>query len=248
VRNVYQVLLRIVTMSKRVPQLKIAGRTTKKPKLTIVPFPKTVMARRLGSTNQMALRTGGWAQPSKGGELKFIDTNAGQGIVFGVDDFGAGILLNNIQPGSSASQRIGRKVTLKSVLFRYSFNLGATSTGGSPLRILIVYDRQSNAAAPAITDILLSDDFTSQNNLSNRDRFITIFDHITTPISVQGEYAVADVLYKSVNLEMCFNAVAGGGIGDITSGAIYAFYAQAGNIAVANSNLNARCRVRYQDL
>jgi len=235
-------------MSKRAPQLTIKGRVKKSPKLTIVPFPKTAMARRLGSTNQMALRTGGWAQPSKGGELKFIDTNAGQGVVFGVDDFGAAILLNNIQPGSSASQRIGRKVTLKSVLFRYSINLGAGSTGGSPIRILIVYDRQSNAAAPAITDVLLSDDFTSQNNLSNRDRFITIFDHITQPVSVNNDYAVAGVLYKSINMEMVFNAVAGGGIGDITSGSIYAFYAQAGNIGTANANVVARCRVRYQDL
>lgn len=235
-------------MSKRAPQLKIAGRVKKTPKLTIVPFPKTVMGKRLGSTNQMALRTGGWANPVKGGELKFVDTDAAQGIVFGTAAFGAGILLNGLSQGTTASTRVGRKVTIKSILLRYSFNLGATSTGGSPLRILVVYDRQSNAAAPAITDILLSDAFTSQNNLSNRERFITIFDHITTPISVQGEYAVADVLYKSVNFEQMFNTGNAGTIGDISSGAIYVFYAQAGNIGVANCAMASKVRVRYTDV
>lgn len=246
--NVYQVILRIVTMSKRAPQLNIKGRVKKQPKLTIVPFPKTQMGRRLGSTNQMALRTGGWANPSKGGELKFKDVTVDGNVAHTTAAFNTGILLNGLTPGSSASERIGRKVTIKSLLIRWSVHLSATTTGGAPIRILVVYDRQANAAAPAITDILLTDNFNANNNLSNRDRFITIFDQYSEPISVQNNYATNGVLYKSLNLEETFNSGNAGNIGDISTGSIYIFVAAAESIGVANLAFEGRSRVRYTDV
>jgi len=246
-------ILRTVTMSKRAPQLKIKGRVKKTPKLTIVPFPQTAMGKKLSSTNQMALRTGGWANPSSGGELKFADLNTGQGVTFGVDTFGAAILLNGIAQGTTASTRVGRKLTIKSLLLKYTWNRGAASTGGSPLRILVVYDRQTNATAPAITDILVVDEFTSPNNLSNRDRFITIFDHIAEDVGggdVTGgyRYCTSGVLYKSLNLEQMFNTGNAGTVGDITSGSIYLFVAQAGFLATANGNFTMYSRMRYTDV
>lgn len=236
-------------MSKRVAQLNIKGRVKKTPKLTIVPFPKTAMGRRLGSTNQMALRTGGWANPSRGGELKFVDVDADQNAAFTTGAFSAGALLNGINTGTTATTRIGRKVTIKSILIRWSIRLSSTTTEGSPVRILVVYDRQSNAQAPAITDILLQDEFHQPNNLSNRDRFITIFDLVTEPVSVTGEYCRAGVLYKSLNLEQMFNAIAGGTIGDISSGAIYVFVAAVPSaIGVANIGVGIQNRIRFTDV
>lgn len=236
-------------MSKRAPQLKIAGRVRKTPKLTIVPFPKTAMGRKLGSTNQMALRTGGWANPSKGGELKFIDVDADSNAAFTTGAFSTGVLLNGVATGTTAITRIGRKITIKSLLIRWSIRLSSGTTGGSPVRILVVYDRQSNASAPAITDVLLLDEFHMPNNLSNRDRFITIFDHITDPISVQGEYARSGVLYKSLNLEQMFNAGSAGTVGDISSGAIYVFVAAVPSaIGVANIAVNMQSRIRFTDV
>ena len=67
------------------------------------------------STTRQAIRTGGWANPAAGGELKFIDvTAANSTLAFGSSAFAAGILLNGIQQGSDANTRIGRKITLKS--------------------------------------------------------------------------------------------------------------------------------------
>jgi len=236
-------------MSKRAPQLNIKGRVKKSPKLTIVPFPKTAMARRMGSTNQMAIRTGGWANPSKGGELKFVDVTNQSNVPHTTGTFSGATLLNGIATGTNASTRIGRKVTIKSLLIRWSIRLSASTTGGSPVRILVVYDRQTNAAGAAITDVLKADEFHEPNNLSNRDRFITIFDHITEAVSVENVYSVSGVLYKSLNLEQNFNAGTDASIGSISSGSILLYVA---GVPSAFGGANLACqyasRVRYTDL
>jgi hypothetical protein len=195
-----------------------------------------------------AKRTGGWANPSKGGELKFTDVAVGGDPNVGASTFSAGTLLNGLVPGSAATERIGRKVTIKSFYLRFSWRLAATSVGGSPLRILVVYDKQANAVIPGIADILLADDFNSPNNLSNRDRFITISDYITPPVSVQGEFAIAGTIFKNLNLETVFNTGTAGTVGDITTGSIYLFVAQVGSITIATGDFFARSRIRYTDL
>lgn len=63
-------------------------------------------------TNQQAQRTGGWANPSRMGELKFIDTTPGGDPPLSVA-FSAAVLLNGCIPGSLATERIGRKVFFK---------------------------------------------------------------------------------------------------------------------------------------
>jgi len=125
--------------------------------------------------------------------------------------------------------------------------MGITATGGSPCRILVVYDKQANAVAPTITDILLADDFHSQNNLSNRDRFVTLCDHITDPIGAQNVIFCADNIYKKLNLEVMFNQGSVGTVGDITSGSIYMFVAQAAGIATITPLLTFRSRIRFSD-
>jgi len=211
---------------------------------------KKVNATRSGlsSMNQQAMRVGGWSNPSQGGELKFLDSSMNDDPLLASGAFTAGTLLNGLVPGSTASQRIGRKVTIKSLLVRYSWGLATTSTGGSPLRILIVYDKQANAVAPAITDILLTDTFHSANNLSNRDRFVTISDIITDPVSTGDSFAVAGVIYKKLNLETMYNAGTAGTIGDISSGSIYMFVAQTGRIATASPEFSSTVRIRYTDV
>lgn len=212
-------------------------------------------ARRLmrgiaSGTTQQAIRTGGWSNPSMmgQGELKFIDTTPGATLTAAVATFGVATLLNGCIPGSGASDRIGRKITMKSLLCRWAVTLQPTSTQGSPIRILIVYDKQANTTAPAVTDILLADAFLSQNNLSNRDRFVTLMDLITPPLTAGNDYVQAGVFYKRLNLETMFNAGTAGTVGDITSGSVYMFAAQLGNIATAGPVVATRCRIRYTDV
>lgn len=223
----------------------LAGRKYPKPyarQTAVVPM------QGVSGTTAQAMRTGGWANPTRGGELKFVDTNPTTTPAIGVVTWTAGTLLNGLANGSDASTRVGRKITMKSLLMKYFWKCDPASTGGSPLRILIVYDKQANAAAPAITDILLLDNFNSPNNLSNRDRFVTLVDHYTEPIGIAGNFGVGGSVYKKLNMETMFNAGSAGTIGDITSGSVYLFVAQNGGILTVAGDFDSRVRIRYTDV
>lgn len=198
------------------------------------------------STAAQAIRTGGWANPVSGAEKKFVDVAATFNPTAGAVTFTNGVLLNGIATGTDASSRIGRKAVIKSLLIRATASLG-TATAGGMFRLLVVYDKQANATAPGITDILLADAFNSPNNLSNRDRFVTIFDQIMGPLDADGDSQVADVFYKKLNLEEMWNAGTDALIGSITSGSIYAFVAQSGGMATNAPALTMYSRVRYTD-
>lgn len=225
----------------RTAQYRMQGPNAKLPFKIMNPISK-------GSTNQQAIRTGGWANPSKGGELKFCDTGLSTAITFGSSAWSTPQLVNAIAQGTDASNRIGRKIILKSLLIRYAIKLGSTSTFGSQVRILVVYDKQANATAPAITDILTLDEYFAPNNLSNRDRFVTIFDHTTEAISAGSNAQVGDTLYKRINLETIYNSGTDAAIGSIASGSVYLMFAQAGGLLTANGNINGRIRLRYTDV
>lgn len=195
------------------------------------------------------MRTGGWASSSRSGELKFTDVTTA--IAVGgaaAATFGTGILLNGLATGTDASSRIGRKITMKSLYVRWSSLFVAGAGGGGAIRILVVYDKQANAAAPAITDILLANDFNSPNNLSNRDRFVTLADYVTEQLSTASNLADCGVFHKTLNLETMFNAGSAGTIADITSGSIYMFIAQSGGITTTAPTLAYRSRIRYTDV
>lgn len=199
------------------------------------------------SLTAQSIRVGG-TPSGRIGELKFVDTSFTGAAAVGASTFSAAQLLNGLANGTSASTRVGRQVNMKSLLIRYTITLNPTTVAGGAVRMLVVYDKQANAAAPVITDVLLADGFLAPNNISNRDRFVTLCDVITPPIGTAGDYASSDVVYKKINLETMFNEGVSGTIADITSGSIYLFFAQSGQMTTAAPSLSYRSRIRYTDV
>lgn len=194
---------------------------------------------------RQAKAIGGWAPNANRPELKYKDSTATTNLSLS-SAFVAPILLNGLLSGADVSERVGRKVTLRSLLFRYTVSLGATSVGGSPTRILLIYDKQANGALPAVTDVLLADNFSSPNNLAARDRFVTLADIMVDPISVQDSFSVAGSVFKLFNLEEVFS----GGtatIGSIASGSLFVMMAQNGSVTTAAPSVTWYARVRYVD-
>lgn len=180
-----------------------------------------------------------------GSELKNIDVIAGTIAVTGAaNNPAAGTLLNPISQGPSENQRIGRKTAMKSLLFNWEYNLTVASSA-DVLRIILVYDKQSNANFPLATDILLSSGgnavFTSPMQLSNADRFTILANKIyqqNTANCFQG-----GSIYVKMDLE-AIQTGAGGTIATFNTGAIYAM---AINGSGAASTLTFTSRVRYTD-
>jgi len=206
--------------------------------------------RSLGAVASRSMGVGGWASRKSSGELKFVDVTASNTLQTGgaFTAPSSTTLLNGLVPGTTATTRIGRKVVLKSLYLRWNLRLNTTTTGGTPARVIIFYDKQANAAAPAVTDLLEANTFNSQNNLSNRDRFVVLCDVVTEPVAVAGPFCVAGTIYKKLNLETMFNAGTAGTIADITSGSVYIMYAAAASAtATLGPEFDWRCRIRYQD-
>lgn len=170
-------------------------------------------------------------------------------------------------PGAGMSDRVGRKLTMKSLYIRgtVQVQLSATPSGSVTseahmLRLIVLYDKQPNGALPALADILgAGGTVNSMFNIDNRDRFQILKDKTWAfdPMiydSTNDAYAWNRCIYpvkifKKINLETIFNAGTAGTSADINSGNLIAFWIEnAAAAADKNVNIYTNARVRYVDV
>lgn len=188
------------------------------------------------------------AQSSKP-ESKNNDVQDQVGIVIPINAvFSILTLLNGIAQGNNATTRIGRKIMMKSVSCRYSVSF----SGGefNRVRVLLIYDRQTNLALPAITDILNTNTFNGHMNLTYADRFVVVADEYTEQSQLQGANfaAISGKIYRKLNLDVMYNGNTGV-IANVSTGALYLIVAQDNYGAGLGQGLFIHdTRVRYTDV
>lgn len=197
--------------------------------------------------------TGKYGYGSRSGEVKFLDTTTS----FAVDTTGevpATGQLNLIPQGVEESQRVGRKVTIKSIHVRWVVNMAATATSPT-IRILLVQDTQCNGAAATysgVNGVLETDTVQAFRNLENSQRFIIHKDWffpLNTGAGVTGSFNPFSKTIKwsktcSIPIEFDSSATTGA-IGTIRSNNLFL-------IARANVDddlvaVNGVVRIRYTD-
>lgn len=194
-----------------------------------------------------------YRQPNtvKGGpERKNHDVSATLAPTAGALTFvapGATSLLNGISEGATSTARIGRKITMSKLTIYWTANLQSTSVGGSPLRVLIVYDKQANTAAPAVLTFLNTNDFHSQMQLYNADRFVIVGSFLTPTVTVGGDYSVSGKWTRNISLEAIYNDGNAGLITDIQTGSLYITVAQNAQITTAGPQFTFISRLRFID-
>lgn len=210
------------------------------------------------------------------GEVKALDLPVQS--TQGLNATGSVISLNLIRAGSSFFNRIGRRIELKNITFSAQIQpLRSSALGTSEyVRVLIIYDRQTNGAVPTIADVLQTTDQAGANtttsmsgiNLNNRDRFrIFIDERITLPnvtvpaggpvVTVGGNVGV-DPLKTTYNIKRFAKLdreltqykadSAPAVIGDIATGGL--FLVMIGSIAAGQEAyaLTYESRVRFNDV
>lgn len=201
-----------------------------------------------GLVSRAGFRTGGWRNPSRGAELKYIDTSPAT-TVFALAGTGTLTLLNGCIQGSDATNRVGRKINMVSITLKafLRFNTATTASGsGAGGRLMVVYDSQANAAAPAATDILVTDAAYGLNNLNNRERFRVLIDKLF----VFDNYAYASKafnMFRRLKEDSVFNSGNAGTIGDITRGSLYLVTWLDNGYATAAPLFDCRVRIRFWD-
>lgn len=128
--------------------------------------------------------------------------------------------LNPIQQGTGPSQRIGRKVTMSKLIINFWMSFNNLGNGSSPVRLLVVYDRQSSGITATAAEIMALDDMTSFPNLGNSERFQIIMDKwvdYATAGPASGHFTFA----CNLNLPCMYGTSTLGTVANMTTGAMY---------------------------
>lgn len=175
--------------------------------------------------------------------------------------------LNLVQAGSSFFNRIGRKIAMQSLYFNADFIAAiAPALNQEYIRVMIVYDCQTNGASPIWSDVVQA---TTQNNatsslvkdgfnLNNRDRFKILLDQrflmpallVATGATDGGLSPTMNEMKiqefrKLGNLETQYGAdSAPAVIGDVRTGGV--FLMVQGDVG-GQWNISWTCRIRYTD-
>lgn len=125
------------------------------------------------------LRTGGFL----GKEVKFVDYGRNGSVTNGtfslVDPTTS--CLNAVAQGSGESERIGRKITSRSLHIRGSLALGSPTAQSQRVRVIVFKDCQTNGATTVGTSVIdgavgVSPVINSFRNLENLSRFTILKD------------------------------------------------------------------------
>lgn len=182
------------------------------------------------------------------GEWKFLDLTVNNAM----DTTGAMLLLNGLQPGSSASQRIGMKVSIRSL----EMKLIGFATAGTGVdqehRWLVLLDRQANGAAPAaLTDFLAAGNTKGLRNLANRRRFKIVLDkrYYVNSAGEPGAARVFNVYMKFRRpLIVEYNAGVTGTVADIVSNSLFLVLIGQQAAGATAGTLQGYVRIRYTDM
>lgn len=183
-----------------------------------------------------------------GPERKNVDTIQSFTVAL-AGTFSIGTMCNLIPValGGSAGRQ-GRKIQMDQVLLRYECSMGAATTNGGTFRIKMVYDKQANGSTITATDVFSVNSALSHNNLSAGDRFITLMDILTTPISSQGNTIASGFEKRSINLAQIWSDNLGGvSPADSLTGSIWLLVANSGTFLTSPPDFNAIVRIRYTD-
>lgn len=175
-------------------------------------------------------------------DVNFVTTSPGGAIFASVLPVGQ---------GTSPTNRIGRKITLVSIAWRFRIGIINTlspSETSDTFRVILYLDKQTNGAAPIVTDILTTNDYQSFNNLVNKGRFRTLMDrtynmNAAAGVDRFGDHATNDAFYKKCNIPVEYDGVTGTLV-ELKSNNIGVLVLTAGGHCDFASTL----RIRYTDM
>ena len=149
-------------------------------------------------------------------------------------------LTNSVQ-GVTDETRLGNKITVVGIQFRYLF----VDTVSNTCRFMIIHDKQSNGAAYADSDILQDDsaidNIVSLRNRDNMLRFQVLYDRVH-PISLTGMDQAYVSKFIKLNIPIKYDGNAGT-IADLASSSLSVFHM----CKVSASELTMHVRVFYTD-
>lgn len=162
-------------------------------------------------------------------------------------------LINTVASGTGVTQRVGKKIQLKSIQINGILN-GSTTTTTAAYAIMLVWDSRPAGALPAITDILVTVSPEAFLNDANSGRFKILWrsDDYCGPIPGDHSTHIYHDYYKfpkvGRNSRTVYKAAGTGAIADIDEGALY--FVAVGGVAAGAADVTGTVslRLRFWDI
>ncbi len=166
---------------------------------------------------------GNWGRyRTSGGELKWFDLDLDVAALTAAAQFipADGNLLI-ITQGVGESQRVGRKIVIRKIQFRYNLNLfaGISQANHDDVRVILYKDKQTNGAIATATTILQTDNYQSFRNMENVGRYTVLMDrmHALNHTAAGGNGTAIETctntknykFFKECNIPVEYNAATG---------------------------------------
>lgn len=189
------------------------------------------------------------AAVARAAEFKFSDQN----FTLSVDTTGSTQLCDGLAAGTGVSDRQGREVILKSIQINAKAFATATTGTSQLARLLLVYDRQCNAAAPTLTQVLTAANTVAPRNLDNRHRFKILMDTVVclpnrVTATESGPLLVPIRFYRKLRHPVEYNAVGDATITSINTGSLYLMSIGDNAGGATAGQISGTVRIRYWDV
>jgi len=159
--------------------------------------------------------------------------------------------LVNCIPGPLATNRLGRKILVKSVFVRGRVTVGTGMTGVAFFRMIIVQDREPNGSVPEIAKVMATDEIFGLMNLGNGQRYKVLAEINLGGIGLSTDSCEGMLFERYIKTNILISYVDGAGAGtaaDILANGIYAItYLGGDSSAVGAVTLKGNARVRFID-
>lgn len=184
------------------------------------------------------------------GETNYVDVAS---ATYALDTTGSVTLLNTVAQGAGTSQRIGKRIVLKSLQAR-GFVSNKAGSFYNDCAVLIVYDSKPIGTLPAVTDILNTASSASFNNDANAQRFRILkrLDFVLSgaPATTVGDGPTdsADFFLNLKGAPTVFKLAGTGAIGDQEEGSL--LLVTVGHVAAGATTAEANLgfRLRFVDV
>lgn len=193
-------------------------------------------------------------------EVKYFDSSQ-VGVQFVVPSGNTGInmpnggtcvsLLQHINKGLLANQRVGNRFATKSVSYRFEVDLPVTTStpAGTPVqcsgRVVLVWDKQPNAAVANWAQVFQFASYLSFMDVGNADRY-TVLRNQQFNLSPMGDQTLFFEGFCKINMDTIWPA---GAADDTppTTGDLLLLYISDQNVVTAQPRIQGLWRVRYID-
>ncbi len=215
--------------------------------------------RRIRPGQRGFVRTAGFygRYSGAGAEMKFHDVTVDDGVVAASMNVQTALLV--IPEGNGESDRVGRKITIKKIGWRYEVLLPTTATAADTsdvVRVMMILDKQANGALGTNTSVLEDDDYQSFNNLANSKRYRILMDKSysitsqsgsgrgTTDTLSYGDAVITAQWHKPCSIPIEYdNSATTGVITSIRSNNLFVIVGSKSGVA----GFRSKVRIRYTD-